>query len=424
MSKTVTRPNSTLVPRFCKLTSNGIPNPGMVLNQSIRYSWVDSVTYGDNSPKWRDSIRNGYDATTTLSATRKRYRYTPGRLSLTTVNPVGDSYVITGVLGASTQPFGPDPSNLSVTSAVNKAKSMFSSKAIQVNTLFQGGIFLGELREALHGIRHPASALRKSVGLYLSRAQRLRSKILSVSSAARRQTNLRLASSAVAGLWLESQFHWRPLISDIDSGMKTLADRYEKHPLLKKIRAVGSSETTSSFTGPSSSAAGVPVTLSLEVLDTLRATAIYRGAIRVTRNGSSVVDRNLWGFNTQEFVPTAWELLPYSWLIDYFTNIGDIINSWRLLSSSVAWANRTHIRTSIRKYHCVDLDPPYVPSSGWRLGLFSSSSLGEWTTIDRAGFVDDFSPTFQLEIPGLSTKWLNLGALLVARSSDRRIARR
>lgn len=32
------------------------------------------------------------------------------------------------------------------------------------------------------------------------------------------------------------------------------------------------------------------------------------------------------GLTIQEFVPTVWELIPYSFVVDYFTNIGDVVN--------------------------------------------------------------------------------------------------
>jgi hypothetical protein len=43
------------------------------------------------------------------------------------------------------------------------------------------------------------------------------------------------------------------------------------------------------------------------------------------------------GFSWESFVPTVWELVPYSFILDYFTNIGDVLSAGLLVQSHLAW---------------------------------------------------------------------------------------
>jgi hypothetical protein len=131
----------------------------------------------------------------------------------------------------------------------------------------------------------------------------------------------------------------------------------------------------------------------------------------------------LLGYDPASFLPTVWELIPYSFLIDYFTNIGEIIEGWSSLLTRLAWCNRTvrrsYVRTlsshadlsSIQKFNPSVNSVSFVPSEG----VITKSH------VLREKFEGTRVPDFVLKVPGMgSLKWLNIAALIAGRNGDRK----
>lgn len=53
------------------------------------------------------------------------------------------------------------------------------------------------------------------------------------------------------------------------------------------------------------------------------------------------------GFKPEDFIPAVWEAVPWSWLADYFSNIGDIITAGVTTTARVAWIVKTTTRHAI-----------------------------------------------------------------------------
>lgn len=383
-------------------------------------TWADSVTHGDNIPGWRDKIRRGEDATTSLTGTRLSVDYVPGFVDVqrpkTGLND--DDLVRSKVNGSMnfvmTPPTG-NPDTISITKANNAALRGFSQKVLRVNTAIQGGVVLGEIRQTLYGIRNPASGLRRLVtdlrqrGFQLRRFWRWRT------------GSLAALNRALAELWLEYSFHWKPLLNDIDSGCRALAEIQTGQALYSEsVSDVGESYAD-------------PVESTLNRQDGLarwretsisksHAIVIYRGAVRARVANPVLMTGTLLGFQPSQFIPTVWELIPYSFLIDYFTNIGDILQGWSVGTGELTWCNRT-IRRSLEVEQTSRTDFAFVKA------LFPTVSSVSWsparvawskTNVSRAKYSGAFAPSFEWEIPGFrSRRWLNIAALVVNRRSDR-----
>jgi hypothetical protein len=126
------------------------------------------------------------------------------------------------------------------------------------------------------------------------------------------------------------------------------------------------------------------------------------------------------GLDPVSFFPTLWELVPYSWAIDYFTNIGDLIYGASYGGCDVLWASTGTKRFS--RYNAktgVKLNSP--APAGWHLTqayatVSPSEVVTEKAVISRAPYFGSYVPFPEFRVPGLSLKWLNLGAAFLQRS--------
>jgi hypothetical protein len=152
----------------------------------------------------------------------------------------------------------------------------------------------------------------------------------------------------------------------------------------------------------------------------------YHGAVRIyssTRNSGDdkpVIARSAvqeLGLNLSNWLPTLWECIPYSFVVDYFTNAGQMINAVSFLDADVLWVERS-VRNTANLLHVFDrkidkflsanrptvrdqfhYDPTLVTSKYWTRDKFSGSLV----------------PPFRLHLPYRAQDWLTQLALLGAR---------
>lgn len=389
-------------------------------NSPQTVKWTDSVVTGDNIPNWREALKTGQNATTSMQVVSRSVKATRGfMVEYRKVNPFGNpatttrAWLMDGHFGLPGD-FSADPNTLSDSNANNKALSKFNQKVRSALTSFEGGVFLGELVKTIHGIRHPAESLRKLVDAYGKRARALRQ--------GHRAASLRKHfPRVVSDLWLEHAFHWTPLFSDVESGVNTLVDftmKNKDHPDSKRVTATGIQEASVSYPPSGHSSGGLA--WRAQHTDVDRVTVVYRGAVRISNPTVPSLERV--GLNPLSFLPTAWELVPYSFLIDYFTNVGDIVTSVANLGASLRWSNKTVIKETEARFWAT------ADATLWSNDLFHESftfSAPELVytrkTINRAAYSGSFIPGLILEVPGAgSKKWLNIAALAVSQAIDKK----
>jgi len=216
--------------------------------------------------------------------------------------------------------------DMATTSADNLALKRYYSAINSVSTKLSGLVFTGELRESLRMIRSPARALRYGVSDYLRHLKRVGPTIAK-----------RKRKSFVRDTWLEYSFGWRPLISDLDSAIDAFYSSKVTKPIFEMVKGSGRDKRVKSFlTNQQASNGGL--IWAYDVEDTEEVFVQYRGVYRSTGNGVS--NSHHYGFKPAEFLPTLWELIPYSFLVDYFTNVGDIISSWSYRWQASDWTAR------------------------------------------------------------------------------------
>ncbi len=186
----------------------------------------------------------------------------------------------------------------------------------------------------------------------------------------------------VANTWLEYHFGWEPLVKDIWSAV----DFLQKPIPLGKVSATG--RRVPLDTGH------VKQTFSGNFFGTYAWTTdinVFRGGIKARIGGDvSVTNPNLFLANRLGLVNpalVAWELIPYSFVVDWFINVGDflksytdglgisVVNPWTSWVAHVPTATWTNYSTQYGFF--VNPDNP----SGYRKAIG-----GYWKSITSNGF--------------------------------------
>jgi len=302
---------------------------------------------------------------------------------------------------------------LGVGEAQNRALIAFLKKARSVQQDFNAPLFLGELKEALRMIRRPGEGLRKIADSWLSDCKKSKKK-----SPKNWKKNL---SSA----WLEQAFGWQPLIQDIKEGYKAYSNLVNyKDGEQRLVTGIGIEEKdvepVRSGSGYTCTGGYIPFNYTIMKKD--KAFVKYYGM--VTRQVDATLKDGLArvGFNAYNFVPTAWELLPWSFLVDYFSNIGDVLESSCFNKADLSWCSNSAVQTrEIRMYWAADLysmkdDPifkPYFVSFTGKPGLYQS----EYRTMVRSGSFPVGIPSLSFELPGRPAQFANMLALFAGAQS-------
>lgn len=375
------------------------------------YVVYDTMT-GYKLPNYKSIIRSGGNATT--SASGVKYSGRPGfyqaKGKATSVldpklvktaeiygNPAGLSYPDQGSLPAEI-----------ITKVSNRAISKFISRANSVRSSVEAGQDFGELKEALKAMTNPAGALRDYVLSYFPRVRKLKARY-------RKRRDLK---KALADTYLEWTFGWKPLAQDIADayvGIQNANNVLPAYPI-----EGGASETYSGATSLLGIGNGT-VACYLNVTETSTYQVRIKGVMRTRSVDNRVGFDQVLQLELPDFLPTAWDLLPYSFIVDYFTNIGDIVSAYSFRFQDLAWVCMTN-RTQYKKefstaYLQFGYGPPFYDSAEVNGG-------GGNTVLKRVNFtrgIPDNSaliPSFAFSLPTSKKPWINMGALLVSNAKS------
>lgn len=226
----------------------------------------------------------------------------------------------------------------------SEAKIAFLGKLREAQTSFQGLTFLGELKETIGMVKSPLKGIRDITKRYNNGVRRIN----------RLQKAGRLAGSvadAYASLYLQWTYGVSPLINDVKGICDAVKEMVENPPLKDiPIRVTvkdGYISWLPMLVGPTST---VPVYCT--GFDAHKISVQIKGAVKAEASSSSSESAR-WGFELREFVPTIWELVPYSFLVDYFTNVGNVLGAAFTASQSLRWYWQTVRVRSTRTSLCV-----------------------------------------------------------------------
>lgn len=317
-------------------------------------------------------------------------------------------------------PYGVNQSDVPIASlspsaaTYNTALGMFYSKMRKAQTEFSGLTFFGELRDTLHMLRRPLQSFRRGLSDYFRRLKK----------GYGYRMNSRLPF--VRDTWLEFQFGMLPLLSDAASAARALAKlrtRIDEFAYIKgfaKELNVLSEETRMEVWNHS--ALRYEFTHIISEMNSVR---IY-GQVRAGVANGRAFELESFGFSPfKDFVPTLYELVPFSWLLDYFTNAGGVISAYSGMKSSIAWVSET--RRSSRSNTWRGKTSGAQPIQGviyqeetLRLVPFTIENV----RVARTDGLSQSYPALTWQLPGFSVKWINIAAISrAARTASFRLRR-
>lgn len=272
---------------------------------------------GETNPFWRSQLANHTDATTSLNGTEYRWDARPWDAGVywdindTNTNPsrfTFADYKGEGMMNYAVLPGIPSFGGNDKTEVTNRAIAKFLARAQSVLSSVEAGQDFGEYKSTLQSIRRPLSSARDKVTQYLLRLGKAKRKYM------RNPASLK---KVIADTYLELSFGIIPLSNDIADVIADLGRyRFDVQPVsaTAKLDSNGSLVTVT---------AGIPASLSVLKPSQYRKSydtysVKYYAEIRT---GANVDTGQLsWAQSLrmlpEDFVPTAWDLLPWSWMID------------------------------------------------------------------------------------------------------------
>lgn len=217
-------------------------------------------------------------------------------------------------------------------------------------------------------IRHPALGARRALSAYADNA--------------RRAVKKGAGSRGLADLWLEFSFGLKPLLNDVKSGAEALGKLGTNFRMFRASALAEAPDVVDSSTNLNGWAS---VKTYQGWTDVTTSTARGTGAFRTKPSIFCQADLNVLGVSWGDALLTGYELIPYSFLVDYFTSVGDCLNAQILLGQvdtvyACVSTKSTVTRTWLEKvgdanssfYYVID-NPPALVKETFRFERFKVS---------------------------------------------------
>lgn len=388
-----------------------------------------SNTRSDPGPNkdWKRRIRNHQDVTSNLSGTKLvvKQQGCNGSFVRDQKNSDGKTWTLGNIVPYRGETFNtrvtssPAASTISRQNAETIAISKFHRRIQGLTKDFDGFVFLGELKQTLQMLRNPFQQLFRATN---------KDYILAL----KRKSNGDVGElrKVVAGTWLEFMYGVKPLLSDLDDAADAWS-RLNWDPLmLKRIRVSG--RDIQQLNVPVdhfwSTTAGLVFTGRTRTY--LEKQIVYRGLWARTRTAPedlSTKNRVLasLGLEMRNFVPAVWNLLPWSFLADYVTNLGDILEQRFTSFADMRYIVGTRVDRSVSDttMHYSEVNTAYNNNNATTRYVKGVPGNPAKLNIARVSFQRTAIPVhnfpvngFQWELPSNPLKYCNVLAL--AASAD------
>lgn len=372
-----------VVPEFTKLRDRGVLlNHPMDKWRCDTASWPGQVTVTKQQQRvaWpRDIIKMSY------TTYKKRFYYAPLQGHPGWVNAARTLYIADMVDRGIAFPGDSD-----IRQAITEVSSRIGSGCAQIWVTFaEFRKTIGMLCKALRLLRTPIKDALRALGTTLKEAL------------ATQRSRIRLWKKA-CDLWLEIRYGWRPFIYDAMALWDANVRAGSANHRLTKVKVVDNNEVAllghpwfsyeSIF--PTAAYAAVDIRLQRYVKtgQTADFNAMVTGPARV--------------FGAYDIVGTAWELIPFSWVVDKFINLGNVAQALQaalLVDERIGWVSKIEL-ASVSWPYTVVKQPGPIEGSGWIHTYVSDSLNGPATGEDLETYkvsqrlvVEDFTPVLGIE---------------------------
>lgn len=378
-------------------------------------SWVNSVAFGASPWNWWQILAIGStSATSTLNGQKWRYDFKPYSVSWA-AKPGGPYYggirCVKGTAqGTYTGNFHnpPDLGSTAHSEAEYQAAKKFLKEFLKIKNTWRGGNFIAEFRETMEFLRSPVRAIYEHTHSLARDVKKIKR--------VWRQDPVRYGK-LLGGIWLGWSFGVAPLVDDLNSAKSALDNMIYggKHDSTR-IVATGRYRQ---HLGSDMNLGVVNVAHCVQDrFDNADYSVRYLGAIAARPAGVYGWMEDF-GVGFDDIVPSVWEGIPWSWLLDYIFNIGEVLDSMRLITANAVWLNRT-VRNSATSL-CTPLrraGPASSPPASWNVEIVGSGhSFVERKRVSRARSAIPTIP-WHWKIPVHPNQWANVSALVAAITSS------
>ena len=221
---------------------------------------------------------------------------------------------------------------------------------------FDGLTNLGELKETIKGILNPMSGVKGILKKLTKKPVR----------SYRKKSSSNTYMAHVNSQWLEYRYSLMPLVLTIQDGLKAATWKLQGSGYMTQVTHSGERvrypEVMSIHNGVDFY---IPVKFILKTESDVRVGASIASQLNIN-------EQNFWGLSLMDIPSTAWELVPLSFVGDWFFNVGDWIRAVtpdptrRILSSSV----------SIRRSRITTLDITHFQAD---------EKAKTWQTVNKGG---------------------------------------
>lgn len=132
-----------------------------------------------------------------------------------------------------------------------------------------------------------------------------------------RRGDPKAVSQAFSSAWLEARYGWRPLMLEVDNILEALGKQAQER-YTARARRSQSDDLTSTFVGRNEGIT-IPFTVKTVRKATISAGVLYQHEI-------PLMDY-IWGTRLSDIPLAAWDLVPYSFVVDWFVNVNTFIQA-------------------------------------------------------------------------------------------------
>jgi hypothetical protein len=291
-------------------------------------------------------------------------------------------------------------------------KDRVKSRLLQKSrSIFNSGVFLGELKESVNMITNRTTKLASEHN-ELTKVLSSRSKVRALG-----KVNLRKLANEVSDWWLEYHFGIKPFLSDIDSAAQAIASVTEKY----RDERVFAKETFTASLGDTAEKRPLN-TLYVDFFqqyDQCTEKTVYKTGATYRKQANNLVPEVLktFGITTQDIVPTIYELFPYSWLLDYVSNAQDLVTA--ISTQDFDLLNAWEVTITDRNLRSIGIHTRLSSPTGYTL-VSSTPGVREFSYFQFTRSALDYSnfmPSFRWELPNLRQA-SNTFALVVSKLTN------